>query len=98
MTTNGDTALPPQAGEGCCFERINCALEVSGVEHVQSSGFDSGNAALMLDLLTITVQDGHMTFIFAGDGKIRLKLGDWRLRIEDFGEPWPTKHIPCHPT
>ena len=51
----------------------------------------------MLDLLTILLEDGCLRIIFAGGAQLRLKLGNWQLRIEDFGEPWPTVHQPHHP-
>lgn len=39
-----------------------------------------------------------LTFIFAGGAKLRLTLADWRLKLRDFGESWPTTHRPRHAT
>ena len=81
-----------------CYERIHCALEVQGVTAVQTIGFDHKNPALLLDLLTITVESGYMTLVFAGEARIRLKVADWTLKMKDFGESWPTTVKPSHPT
>ena len=80
-----------------CFERVHCALEIEGVEGVQQHGFDHAKDCGMLDLLTIMLEKGSLHIIFAGGAQLRLKLGNWRLRIEDFGEPWPTVRQPHHP-
>ncbi len=81
-----------------CFERVFCALEVEGVESVQRQGFDKAECDRMLELLTLTLEPDSLQFIFAGGAQVRLKLGKWQLRIKDFGEPWPTRHQPCHRT
>ena len=81
-----------------CFERICCALEVEGVEAVKRHGFEHAECDRMLDLLTITLEENALQFIFAGGAQLKLSLGPWRLRIEDFGESWPTPHQPCHVT
>jgi len=91
-------AAPPANDEAplCVFERINCALDIEGVEAVQFSGINPNDPAAMLDLLTLSVEDGFLQFVFAGGGKLRLKLADWRVRLRDFGESWPTTHCPRH--
>ncbi len=86
----------PDKEEPPCFERVHCALEVDGVEGVQQHGFDHAAGCGMLDLLTIMLENGSLKLVFAGGAEIRLKLGNWRLRIKDFGEPWPTTHQPVH--
>jgi len=80
-----------------CFERVHCALEVEGVEGVQQHGFSPGKDCGMLDLLTIMPEEGALKLVFAGEAQLRLKVGDWRLKIKDFGEPWPTSRQPLHP-
>ncbi|MDD2326054.1 MAG: DUF2948 family protein, partial [Alphaproteobacteria bacterium] len=52
--------------------------------------------AAMLDLLTLCDEDGFLQFVLAGGGKLRLKLADWRVKLHDFGESWPTTHCPRH--
>ncbi len=79
-----------------CFERVHCALEVDGVEGVQQHNFGKDQGCGMLDLLTIMLENGSLKLVFAGGAEVRLKLGNWRLRIKDFGEPWPTALQPAH--
>ena len=77
-------------------ERICCALNVRGVEHVQTHGFDANDTERMLDLLALLPEGDELQLIFASDARIRLKLNDWNLLIEDFGERWPAQCNPCH--
>ena len=90
--------LPANEDDTVCFERINCALDVEGVEAVQFTGINPNDPAAMLDLLTISYEAPYLHFIFAGEGRMRLKLDNWRLKLCDFGESWPTTHLPCHAT
>jgi hypothetical protein len=86
-----------EGADPLCFERVHCALEVEGVEGVQQHGFGACSAGGMLDLLTVMLEEGCLKLVFAGGAQIRLKLGRWRLKIKDFGEPWPVAHQPSHP-
>lgn len=88
--------LRREAGEGGKLERICCAINASGVESVQTHGIDLQRQNGMLDLLAVLAEDKAMTFIFAGDAKIRLRLGDFSMIVEDFGEAWPASCTPCH--
>lgn len=81
-----------------CYERISAAIDIEGVEAAQYLGFDPESPSLMLDMLTITLQEGFLHVLFAGGAQLRLKLGVWRLRLRDFGESWPTPHMPRHAT
>jgi hypothetical protein len=78
------------------LERICCAVNVKGVEAVQTHGIDLARRERMLELLAVVPESGALTFICAGDAKIRLQLGAWFLALEDFGEAWPAKCNPCH--
>jgi hypothetical protein len=80
------------------FERVCCALDIHGVEAVQRQGFDQTELARMLDLLTMVVEEDSLHFIFAGGARLKLKLANWRMRLEDFGEPWPVSCQPRHAT
>ena len=83
--------------EGTEPERICSALTVSGVTNVQMRGFDQKQPDLMLDLLAILLDPAQqLTFIFAGNARIRLELAGWKAALEDFGEPWPALCSPCH--
>ena len=86
------------ADEPCAYDRVNCAVDVEGVEHVQFMGINPNDPASMLDLLTMSFENDHLDFIFAGGGKLRLKLANWRVKMHDFGESWPTTHCPRHAT
>ena len=85
-----DAAMPER------LERVCCAINLLGIEKTQLSGIDLTNQALILDLLAVMSGSGTITFIFAGDAKIRLQTGDWSMIIEDFGAPWPAQCNPCH--
>jgi hypothetical protein len=76
--------------------RICCALGVKGLEGVQTQGIDLKQQDRMLDVLAAVLEGPVLTFICAGDAKIRLQLEQWSLALEDFGEPWPAKCNPCH--
>jgi len=92
---------PAQSPEECVtrvYERISCALDIEGVESVQYQGFDPDDASWMLDLLTMVLDGDSLQLVFAGGAKLKLKLGDWRLKLLDFGESWPTTHRPRHAT
>lgn len=80
------------------YERVNCALDIQGVKSVQYAGIDPMAPAGLLDLLTMTLEAEVLTLIFAGGGKVRIKLEDWQIRLRDFGESWPTTHCPRHAT
>jgi len=77
-------------------ERICCAVRLRGVENAQTLGLDLTQADRMLDLLAAILDGGQVTLIFAGEAQIRLKLGDWTLTLQDFGETWPAHCAPCH--
>jgi Protein of unknown function (DUF2948) len=78
------------------LERICCAVNVAGVTKVEVQGVDLNSETQMLDLLAVLPDSGVITFIFAGNAKIRLKLEDWAMVVEDFGEAWPAQCNPCH--
>ncbi len=84
--------------EKVCFERIHCALDIHGVEATQFLGIHPNDPAAMLDLLTISFDAPYLHLLFAGEGKIRLKLAHWEVKLCDFGESWPTTHRPRHVT
>lgn len=80
-----------------CYERVHCLLEIDGVEGVQMHGFGKPEGCGgMLDLLTLLLEEGALTLVFAGGAQVRLKIKEWQLRIKDIGEPWPTVHQPAH--
>lgn len=78
------------------FERVNCAVIVSGVTAVQKQNLDQANKAVLHELLAVLLEDGQLQLVFAGGAQLRLTLQDWRLRLDDFGAPWPTDQCPHH--
>lgn len=78
------------------MERICCAFNMRGVESVQTQGFSPAETDRMLDLLAVLPEGDELHLIFASDARIRLKIKDWNLVIEDFGERWPAQCEPCH--
>ncbi|MGE4351240.1 MAG: DUF2948 family protein [Bdellovibrionales bacterium] len=102
-----DCAADKQEDEGAgedeppaqVYRRINSALDANGVLGVQFQGLNPNNPATMLELLTINLEDGYLQMIFAGGGRLRLKLApEWAVRLQDFGESWPTTCLPRHVT
>ncbi|MDD3371909.1 MAG: DUF2948 family protein [Alphaproteobacteria bacterium] len=85
--------------EGEPEERVCCALTVTGVLNARVHGLDPNDSESMLDLLAIILEPAHcLNFVFAGDVRIRLDLGEWSCMIEDFGDKWPALCHPCHDT
>lgn len=79
------------------FERVNCGVSFEGVSGVKSQGIDLRRREDMLSLLTVHAEDGAVVMEFAGGGRIRLETGGIACRVEDIGEPWPTRWRPSHP-
>lgn len=77
-------------------ERVCCALNLRGVESVQTQGFNPADTDVMLDLLALMPEGDALDLVFASDARVRLHLKDWNMIIEDFGEPWPAQCSPCH--
>jgi hypothetical protein len=82
------------------FERIACGIAVEDVREVRFRGIDPNKRDRLLELLAILVRDeeGAMAieFTFAGGGTIRVEADRIRIRLDDFGEPWPTRWLPRH--
>lgn len=85
-------AAPPTGA----YERINCGATFEQVDRVRSRGIDLGDRERMLDLLTMEVADEGIRLIFAGNAEILLGTAVVDCRIEDLGEPWPTRRRPDH--
>ena len=95
---------------GAAFERIACGITFEGVRRVSVQGIDQRKRDRLLELLAIVTgkaaaarvgpaaADGPATILllFAGGGTIRLDAEGIRCRLQDFGEPWPTRWRPQH--
>jgi hypothetical protein len=84
------------AEAGRVYERIHCGLCFEGVTRVETRNFGLKQRGLILDLLTVVWQEGHVVLSFAGGRDIRLAADRLECRLDDFGEPWPTKIMPVH--
>lgn len=78
------------------FERTLSAFEIHQVERVLFRGFALADRDKLLELLQLGYQDGELQLVFAGEAAIRLRVDALDCRLEDFGEPWPTKRRPRH--
>lgn len=78
------------------YERVNCAVTVSGVTAVQKQNLDQADKAALHELLAVLLEDNQLQLVFAGGALVRLTLQDWRVRLDDFGAPWPTDQCPRH--
>ena len=84
-------------GSDCeCYERVNCGLCFDSVRAVRLRGLNQADRTQILELLAITAGAGTVTLIFAGGGAIRLEVDRILCRVQDLGEPWPTKWRPRH--
>jgi hypothetical protein len=86
---------PALADEGG-GERVPAALTIEGVKAARYRGIDRRNPSLVLDLLTVRAGDGAVELVFAGEAAIRLEVERIEVRLEDFGQPWPTPFRPRH--
>lgn len=97
-------------GPGAVFERIACGITLEGIRKVSVQGIDQRKRDQVLELLAIVTgeaaaarvgpaaAEGWATIllVFAGGGAIRLDADGIRCRLQDFGEPWPTRWRPQH--
>ena len=78
------------------YWRTNCGVRVHNVDRVRRRGIEAGNRALMLELLSITLDAGSLHLIFAGGAEIELSGDSLLLVLEDIDDPWPTRRAPAH--
>lgn len=78
------------------FERVSCAVTVDRVEDPKYRGFDLKERNRTMPLLTVTYDGASVLLTFGGDAALKLPVSSLDLRIEDFGECWPTKQKPEH--
>lgn len=80
-----------------CYERVRCTLDIHGVGAVKIYGFDPSDEGLMLDLLALLSDPQGLSLVFAGGAKIGIQATEWEIRMQDYGESWPTRKKPSHP-
>lgn len=97
----GEVGVPLEAGEDgdgelYPFQRVHTAVRIENVTAVRSRGIDRRNRKLVLELLSLEKIDQGLILHFAGGGCVRIESPDWRMLVEDIGDPWPTACKPNH--
>lgn len=83
------------------FERRRAALHFERIMGAQVAGIDLQAKDGVLDLLTITFDEGdapsgHVLLHFAGGGTIRLNAECLEAKLSDLGAAWETDNKPAH--
>ena len=86
------------------FERTLCAVTFDNVTAAAYRGFQRGEKDRILCLLAIRLaaDDARVSpgltldLDFAAHARIRLTVSALRVRVRDFGDPWPTPWQPGH--
>jgi hypothetical protein len=83
------------------YERVLCALTFDEIDRVSYRGFSRRDEDRILSLLAIRATGGDrgvaaIRLEFSEGVTIRLGTAHIRCRVEDFGEPWPTRWLPRH--
>ncbi len=78
------------------FERVSCAITVEAVNEPKYRGFSLKDRHRQMPLLTATFEDGAVLLTFGGNAAVKLAVDRLDLRIEDFGDCWPTTQKPAH--
>jgi hypothetical protein len=89
-------ACEQAAAPGDCFARVHTGLRFENVTAVRHRGVDKLDAAQLLELLTIQIDDCGLVLVFCGDAAIRIETAQPLCFMEDLDEPWPTKWRPSH--
>lgn len=77
--------------------RTHALLTVQQVDRVQTKALDRRKPDRILNLLSLTGEDGALLAAFSGGGSLRLEISDLDCMLEDVGEPWPAQATPSHP-
>lgn len=88
---------PEPRVEGETYERIHSALTIENVTGALFRGIDRSRPTGILSLLAVEKSDDGIDIVFSGNAAIRLHTSGLLVRLEDYGEPWPTVHRPGHP-
>ncbi len=108
----GDIAYEPKARrltialnrfrwEGETRQRVRSALQLGGVEKVQTRKVRRDLPDAVVELLALTFEPGEapsgvVTFQFAGGGDLRAEVECVDAILADLSEPWPTPRTPAH--
>lgn len=86
----------PGEERGRPFERTLAGLCIDHVTQVQRRGFSLTEPDRILALLALRAEGGSLYLEFAGGSSIRLEVERIACRLDDLGEPWPTRWQPRH--
>ncbi|MSO77815.1 MAG: DUF2948 family protein [Alphaproteobacteria bacterium] len=78
------------------YGRTLVLLSIETVGAIQVHGIDQKRRDLIMELLTIRADGGHIELIFAGGGRLRLQVDGIQCFLEDLQEAWPTRWRPTH--
>lgn len=89
-------------GDKPALERRRTALRFERVLGAQLQGIDLKANRQVLELLAIQFDEqdapgGFVTFVFAGDAAIRLKVECIEAEMRDLGAAWAASSQPAHP-
>jgi len=85
-----------KSGPENAFRRISSVVTIETVDQPKYRGFSLRDRGRLMPLLTVTFEDGAVLLTFGGDAAIKLAVDSLDLRMEDFGECWPTGRAPEH--
>ena len=88
---------PERIGDAEVYHRTHALLQIEGVEAIRSRGYERGDRARILSLLSLRPVDGGVDLLFADDAVIRVLADPMSITLIDTGQPWPTRWRPEHP-
>jgi hypothetical protein len=77
-------------------ERVRSALRFDFVDKAQFVGFKPGDEDLVLNMLSLSGEDGTLLLTFAGKAAVKLGTEVIDITLEDVSDPWPAKSEPRH--
>ncbi|MGB0785857.1 MAG: DUF2948 family protein [Alphaproteobacteria bacterium] len=78
------------------YHRTHSALVVEGAIGVRSRSINLSDNKELLNLLSLHSDSDQIELMFSGEAALRIKAGSINVRLQDLGEPWPTKWRPNH--
>jgi hypothetical protein len=89
------------AAEAGRMERCRAGLHFDTVTKVASTGFDRGNREAVLNLLSVSFEEGEtpsgtIELTFSGGAAIRLDVECVDVQMRDLGPRWTARHKPGH--
>lgn len=78
------------------LQRINCGICIDRVLAVRSRGIDQSKPDEFLALLSLQLDGGKLSLMFAGGGVIQLDIEGLAFYMHDLGTAWPTRWRPEH--